>query len=150
LLIDAGMQPRLSLKQATTPSQNAKTPLERICALLGHVADQELTVNQERARFIARDVRDYAENAPAGLVIDSRAIKRVITAAEGKRPHTQTVARVMDFLEDLGKQDVHQKKRRGKKFVVVDPEAATRYTAHHDCCDGESGPTTDSDVISVG
>jgi hypothetical protein len=130
--------------------QNAETPLERICTLPEHIADRELTANQERARFIARDVRDYAEKAPAGLVIDSRAIKRVLTAAEGKRPHTQTVARVMDFLDELGKQDVHQKKRRGKKFIVVDPEAATRYTAHHDRCDGESGPTTDSDVISVG
>jgi hypothetical protein len=130
--------------------QTAETPLERICALPEHVADRELTANQERARFIARDVRDYAEKAPAGLVIDSRAIKRVITASEGKRPHTQTVARVMDFLNDLGKEDIHQKKRRGKKFVVVDPEAATRYAAHHDRCDGGSGPTTDSDVISVG
>jgi hypothetical protein len=52
--------------------------------------------------------------------------------------------------DDLGKQDVQQKKRRGKKFIVVDPEAATRYAAHHDRGDGESGPTTDSDVISVG
>jgi hypothetical protein len=56
----------------------------------------------------------------------------------------------MNFLDDLGKQDVQQKTRRGKKFVVVDPEAATRYAAHHDRCDGESGPTTGSDVISVG
>jgi hypothetical protein len=132
------------------PSQNVETPLERICALPEHVADRELTANQERARFIARDIHDYAEKAPAGLVIDSRAIKRVITASEGKRPHTQTVARVMDFLDDLGKEDVHQKKRRGKKLVVVDPEAATRYAAHHDCCDGESGPSRPEGVISIG
>jgi hypothetical protein len=132
-------------------AQNTETPLERICALPEHVADRELTANQERARFIARDVRDYAEKAPAGLVIDSRAIKRVLTAAEGKRPHTQTVARVMDFLDDLGKEDVQQKKRRGKKFVVVDPEAADRYAdaAHHDCCDRGNGPTTSSDVIGA-
>jgi hypothetical protein len=131
-------------------SQNTETPLERICAIPEHVADRELTANQERARFIARDVRDYAESAPAGLVIDSRAIKRVLTAVEGKRPHTQTVARVMDFLDDLGKEGVQQKKRRGKKLVVVDPEAADRYAdaAHHDRCDRGSGPTTGSDVIA--
>ncbi|WP_336365173.1 hypothetical protein [Halalkalicoccus salilacus] len=47
-----------------TRAQNAETPLERICALPEHVADRELTTNQERARFIARDVCDYAEKAP--------------------------------------------------------------------------------------
>jgi vacuolar-type H+-ATPase subunit I/STV1 len=133
-----------------SPSQSAATPLERICGLPEQIADRELTTNQERARFIARDIRDYAEKAPAGLVIDSRAIKRVITASEGKRPHTQTVARVMDFLDDLGKEDVQQKKRRGKKFVVVDPKAATRYATHHDRCDGGSGSSHAEGVISNG
>ena len=133
-----------------TGAQNSETPLERICALPEHTAERELTPNQERARFIARDIRDYAEKAPAGLVIDSRAIKRVLTASEGKRPHTQTVARVMNFLDELGKEDVQQKKRRGKKLVVIDPEAATRYAAHHDRCDGESGPTHAEGVISSG
>ena len=36
------------------------------------------------------------------------------------------------ILEKLGKDDVEQTKRRGKKLVVVDPEAADRY---HDRCD---------------
>jgi hypothetical protein len=127
-----------------------QTPLERICALPEHIADRELTANQKRARFIARDVRDYAEKVPAGLVIGSRAIKQVLTVAEGKRPHTQTVARVMDFLDDLGKEDVQQKKRRGKKFVVVDPEAADRYAdaTHHDRCDRRGGPTASPNVIA--
>ena len=126
----------------------SQTPLERITALPEHIADRELTANQERARFIARNIHDYAEKAPAGLVLDSRAIKRVLTASEGKRPHTQTVARVMDFLDELGKQDIHQKKRRGKKLIVVDPAAADRYGAHHDRCDraGETSPS--SNVIA--
>ncbi|KYH24123.1 hypothetical protein HAPAU_37660 [Halalkalicoccus paucihalophilus] len=76
-----------------TGSQTAttETPLERICALLEHIADRELTTNQERARFIARDVRDYAA---AGLVLTSRTITKVITAVEGTKPHTQIVARL--------------------------------------------------------
>ena len=130
-----------------TGSQTLQTPLERICSLPEHVADRELTANQERARFIARDIQDYAEKAPAGLVIDSRAIKRVLTASEGKRPHTQTVARVMDFLDDLGKEDVRLKKRRGKKLIVVDSEAADRY---HDRCDRRSESTQLERVISSG
>ena len=136
--------------EGETGSQDLQTPLERIVSLPEHVADRELTANQERARFIAKDVRDYAEKAPAGLVIDSRTIKKVITAAEGKRPHTQTVARVMDFLEELGKEDVQLKKRRGQKFVVIDPKAADRYAAYHERCDRGSGPTQPEDVISTG
>ena len=126
----------------------SQTPLDRITALPEHMADRELTANQERARFIARDIQDYAEKAPAGLVIDSRTIKRVLTAAEEKRPHTQTVARVMNFLDELGKQDVQQKKRRGKKLIVVDPAAADRYGAHHDRCDREGSSTQPESVIS--
>ena len=136
--------------EGETGSQDLQTPLERICGLPEHIADRELTANQERARFIAKDVGDYAEKAPAGLVIDSRTIKKVIAAAEGKRPHTQTVARVMRFLNELGKEDVQLKKRRGQKFVVIDPQAADRYAAYHDRCDGESGPTPSKDVISTG
>lgn len=61
-----------------TESQDVETPLERICALPEHIADRELTTNQKRARFIARDVRDYAEKAPAGLVLNSRTITKVL------------------------------------------------------------------------
>jgi chromosome segregation ATPase len=130
----------------TTATETTETPLERICSLPEHVADRELTANQERARFIARDVHDYAENVPAGLVVDSRAIKRVLTASEGKRPHTQTVARVMDFLDDLGKDAVKLIKRRGRKLVVFDPDAADRL-ANHDRCDRGGGPNLTEDVI---
>lgn len=112
-----------------------------------HIADRELTANQERARFIARDIHDYAEKAPAGFVIDSRVIKRVLTASEGKRPHTQTVDRVMDFLDEFGKQDVQQKKRRGKKLIVIDLEVADRLV-HHDRCDQGSDFASASSVIS--
>ncbi|KYH23979.1 hypothetical protein HAPAU_40580 [Halalkalicoccus paucihalophilus] len=126
----------------TAESYETNTPLERICALPEHVADRELTTNQKRARFIARDVRDYAEKAPAGLVLDSQTIAKVITAAEGSKPHTQTVARVMDFLAKMGKGEVEQTKRRGKKLVVVEEEAADRY---HDRCDRDiEQPPTES------
>jgi hypothetical protein len=129
-----------------------ETPLYHVCALPEQVAARELTANQERARFIAKDVRDYAEKCRAGLVIDSRAIKRVITAKEGTKPHTQTVARVMNFLDRLGKDGVEQKKRRGRKLISVDPEAADRLSdasaANHTRCDRGTGPTTPEGVIS--
>lgn len=53
-----------------------QTPLETICALPEHIADDELSANQERARFIAADVHDYAKKVPAGLVIDSSTIRK--------------------------------------------------------------------------
>ena len=94
-----------------------------------------------------KDIRDYAEKAPAGFVVDSRTIKKVIAAAEGKRPHTQTVARVMDFLDDLGQDSVELIKRRGKKLIVVDSEVVDRL-ANHERCDGEIDPATPNAVIS--
>ncbi|WP_368085900.1 hypothetical protein [Halalkalicoccus paucihalophilus] len=63
---------------------------------------------------------------PAGLVLNTRIITKSSAAVEGSKPHIQTVARVMDFLEKLGKDDVEQTKRRGKKLVVIDEEAADR------------------------
>lgn len=68
-----------------------------------------------------------------------------MTASEGKRPHTQTVSRVMNFLSELGKEGVQLKKRREKKFVVIDPEAADRH-ADHGRCDDRRGPATGVDV----
>jgi hypothetical protein len=55
----------------------------------------------------------------------------------------------MDFLADLGKDDVELIKRRGRKPVVFDPEAADRLevAAHHDRCDRGGGTTPGEDVI---
>lgn len=134
-----------------TGSQDDRTPLERIATTPEHQVNQlGLTANQERARFIARGVKDYAEKAPAGLVISSRDIKKVIAAKEGKRPHNQTVGRVMDFLDDLGKDDVDLIKRRGRKLVVMYPEAANRMMASHDRCDGGNESTSAGTVMSGG
>ena len=72
----------------------------------------------------------------------------MLTAAEGTKPHTQTVARVMNFLEKLGKNDVEQTKRREKKLIVVDPETADRYL---DRCDRPNEqPCTERDVLASG
>ncbi|ADJ17068.1 hypothetical protein [Halalkalicoccus jeotgali] len=79
----------VDVEETDSQTTTTETPLERICTLPEHVADRELTTNQQRARFIAQDVRDYAEKAPAGLVLDSQTIAKVITAAEGSKPHTR-------------------------------------------------------------
>lgn len=61
-----------------------QTPLETICALPEHIADDELSANQERARFIAADVHDYAKKVPAGLVIDSSTIRKSHQGQRGR------------------------------------------------------------------
>ena len=132
-------------------SQDDRTPLERIATTPEHQVDQlGLTANQERARFIAKGVHDYAEKAPAGLVISSGDIKKVIAAKEGNRPHNQTVARIMDFLDDFGQDDVDLIKRRGRNLIVVEPDAADRLMACNDRCDGGSGPAPSGTVTSGG
>lgn len=60
------------------PDSSGKTPLERIVNTPEHMVKQlGLSANQERSRNIARDVHEYAEKAPAGLVIDSSTIRKV-------------------------------------------------------------------------
>lgn len=103
-----------------------ETPLERVCALDDGTAERELTANQSRARFIARDVTDYAEKVPAGYAIRSGDLGRVLRAGTECRGRTQTVARVMDFLDDLGGDDVDVVERRGTKRVVFTERAAHR------------------------
>ncbi|RDZ44857.1 hypothetical protein C5B91_09100 [Haloferax sp. Atlit-10N] len=97
----------------TTPT----SPLQQLIRLPSK-ARSKLTANQERARFIAKDIREYATNVPAGFALDSSTIRTVLHAKEGRTPHTQTVSRVMDFLDDLGKEGVKIVKRRGTKRVI--------------------------------
>jgi len=108
----------------TTPTPNTsqttpQTPLEEICRLPQHVADDSLTSNQERARFVAKDIEQYGRAVPAGRAITSSDLRRVISAKEEGRTHTQTVSRVMDFLEELGKDDVSIKETMGGQRTVV-------------------------------
>lgn len=132
--------------EGETGSQHVQTPLERICQLPEHMAEGELSANQKRARSIAKDISDYADKAPAGLVMDSRTVKKVIAATEEKRPHTQTVSRVMDFLNELGKDGVELTKRHGQKLVVIEEEMADRLD--HARCDQESRPAPSASVMS--
>lgn len=100
------------------------------------MAQNELSANQERARFIAMDVHDHGTKAPAGYVIDSSTI-RIIAAKEDDRPHTQTVARIIEFLDDLRKGTTELKERQGRKIVIINPDAAKRLSEakNHARCD---------------
>jgi uncharacterized coiled-coil protein SlyX len=107
-----------------------QTPLEQVVGLPESLADTELTANQKRARFVARDVRDYAEKVPAGYAIPSTDLRKVLKAKEGSTPHTQTVARVMDFLDELGGEGTTLVERRGTKRIAFSEEAVARLDEH--------------------
>lgn len=104
------------------------TPLEQITNIPEHLAADELTENQQRARFVASDITDYATSSPKGYTISSSTIAKVLTVRDDGTPHTQTVSRVMDFLTELGKEDVYLTRHKGKKLAVFENKpAAERY-----------------------
>jgi hypothetical protein len=121
-------------------TDDTASPLEQLTNLPEHVANEHLSANQQRARFVAKDLRDYADKTPKGLVLDSAAIARVLTVRDGDSPHTETVSRVMDFLDRLGKHETETKLHKGRRIAVFDPDAVQRYGT------GQSGPSQ-CDVI---
>ncbi len=103
-------------------STDTQTPLEQICNLPEEAVVSQLSANQRRARFVARDVDQYASKVPAGYSITSGEISTVLRAGTDCDGRTQTVARVMDFLDRLGGDAVKIVKRRGTKRIVFDEE----------------------------
>lgn len=110
-----------------TTVQEPETPLEDVVSLPEELAEDNLTANQERARFVARDIDDYSKSVPAGRAVKSSELRRVLTAKEDSSCHPQTVSRVQEQLSELGKYDVELKKTRsGEKVVVFTDEIVTR------------------------
>jgi hypothetical protein len=134
---DTAVEPDAS---GDTDTDDTASPLEQLTNLPEHVATEHLSANQQRARFVAKDLRDYADKTPKGLVLDSAAIARVLTVRDGDSPHTETVSRVMDFLDRLGKHETETKLHKGRRIAVFDPDAVHRYGT------GQSGPSQ-CDVI---
>jgi hypothetical protein len=109
-----------------------ETPLEQVCDLDETTAEQQLTPNQKRARFIAQNPLDYFSKVPAGYTIDSGEIGKVLRAGTDCDGHTATVSRVMGFLDDFGESDVKVVKRRGTKRVVFTAELVDRLSRRCD------------------
>jgi hypothetical protein len=132
----------------TDGSKTAQTPLERVCSLPEEAVVSQLSANQRRARFVARDVEQYASKVPAGYSITSGEISTVLRAGTECDGRTQTVARVMDFLKKLGKDDVKIVKRRGTKRVVLSKELVGRLGEINAVDDGDNGCRYDT--VGVG
>jgi uncharacterized protein YoxC len=107
----------------STDNPNGKsgesTPLEQITSLPEHVADDNLTKNQQRARSVAMNIETYGRSCPAGVSLPFSRLRDVLTAQEDSRAHYQTVRRVAEFLSEFGSDGVDITETRGGKTVVV-------------------------------
>ena len=107
----------------TTRTHEPVTSLEEVVTLSETIAEDSLTTNQQRSRFIAKNVEDYTRSCPAGRTIKSSEIRRVLSASEDTSVHTETVSRTMDFLDRLGDDDVAIKETQSNEKVVVFSDA---------------------------
>jgi uncharacterized coiled-coil protein SlyX len=112
---------------STDDGSDIASPLAQLTNLPEHVAEEQLTANQQRARFVAKDVLDYADTTPKGYVVDSATVSKVLAVRDGESPHTETVSRTMDFLDGFGKSEVETRMHKGRRIAVFDAEAAQRY-----------------------
>jgi archaellum component FlaC len=112
-----------SESDSSTDDPNSKsgesTPLEQITSLPEHVADDNLTKNQQRARSVAMNIETYGRSCPAGVSLPFSRLRDVLTAQEDSRAHYQTVRRVAEFLSEFGSDGVDITETRGGKTVVV-------------------------------
>lgn len=101
-----------------SPAVQPDTALEKVVLWDDEDAERELTSNQYRARFVAKDVTDYARKCPAGRTINSGDVSTILQSGTDAQGRTQTVARVMQFIADLGGDRVELVKQRGTKRLV--------------------------------
>jgi hypothetical protein len=125
--LSAGDSPEGSTGEDTPADtqERPQTPLEQTAALPQGMIEQE-SANVRRAVFVARDAEDYTTKVPAGRVIKSSDLRRVLTAGTDARGHTQTVDRVMSVLEEMGGDDVRIVDRRGERRVLFSEEIVAR------------------------
>ena len=111
---------------APDTSVTPETALEDVTALPEHVAEESLSANQSRARFVARDVAEYTKSVPAGRALTAGDLSTVLRAGTDCRGHSQTVDRVIRLLDDLGGEDVRVVETQGQRRVVFTEDCARR------------------------
>ena len=111
-----------------TPAEAAETKsqsqLERMAGLPGHVAEESLSENEERAHHLLQNVMEYSQSTPKGRVLFSGDMMRILTSKEGTM-YCETVKRVMKRLEEWG-EEIGAKRVRGEsgEWRIVIPKAA--------------------------
>ena len=134
--------------EATDPGvEPAEVPLEEVIRVPEHLVEEHLTANQRRARFVAKDVAEYTRSVPAGRAIRSSQLRQVLSAGEDGQIYTETVSRVIRFLNDLGGDAVTVKEsRRGERVVVFTETFVERVQAHQHAAQPNHTVVTDQGV----
>jgi len=113
-----------------------------------HIAIDQLSENQQRARHIALNLAEYARRTPNGRVLRAGDLRTVLKA-RFETGHSETVDRVRTFLDELGGDETEvmeprtagfspskkaEKRAKGKQLVVDESLARrlTRIEADHD------------------
>jgi uncharacterized coiled-coil protein SlyX len=107
----------------SSPTNPPETPLEDVIRIPEHLVEESLTANQRRARFVAKDAFEYTKQVPAGRAITSSELRRVLTASEDTTIYTETVSRVIRFLDELGDEAVRVRESKQSERVVVFTDA---------------------------
>jgi len=111
------------------PTTEPQTSLEHVVGLDEKIIEENLTVNQQRARHVATDPRHYGEKTGKGWMLTSGDISKVLRSGTDCDGRTQTVSRVMDFLDRLGGDEVEVTTHRGTRRVYFSEEITDRLTA---------------------
>jgi hypothetical protein len=132
------------VEQNAAPDVPRETPLEDVVSLPEDVVDRSLDANEQRARFVARDFRDYGDKVPAGYRITAGRVGRTLRAGLDVDPHPETVRRVMNLLDDLAGDAGTLRKRNGEKRVILDEDLVDRLERH-----AETAPEAHTEMSPV-
>jgi hypothetical protein len=102
-----------------------ETALEDLVTVPDTVIEQE-SANTQRAVFVANDIESYTTSVPAGRSISSGELRRVLQAGTDASGHQQTVARVMQLLDDLGGDETEIVERRGTRRLILTDSIVSR------------------------
>lgn len=124
-------------ESAAHPSYEPETPLEQIVGLPESMVQEQLTANQDRARFIARDIREYGRKTGTkstgfNYAIDSGTLKKVLKASYDVS-HTETVNRVIEWLDELGKDETLVRTKNGRRKIIFRGDLVRRIETAKQC-----------------
>lgn len=102
-----------------------KSQMERACELTDQQASEELSRNEERARFICLNINDFGDHVPGGRVIDTSTIRKVLVAKEGQSG--LTTHHVIRMIEAMTNGGVVTKRDISPMAVFINRETSREY-----------------------
>lgn len=112
--------------QTDEPADDERSPLAQLIDLPREKASEVLSENQDRGCRIAQRAKELGTKTPEGLVVRSSDIADQLRKW-GESTHSETVSRVMEFIVDLGKDDVRSTMHKGRRILVFDPDRVNGY-----------------------